>query len=348
MTNRGKSDKIRNRVIDESKVEVADNLNTTKANEILSITVPTPFPVGPVNCFVIIGEAITLVDTGPRTPEAKQALLTQLQSHDLTFEDIDQVVITHHHPDHIGLVGMLKSKGKKVLGHWKNDRWLQMSDSFLREHETFMTGIYLEAGVSDEYFDHVRDTRSYLAYTDPAQCDVHLSEGDEIAGCPGWIVMETPGHAQSHISLLHEESRTMIAGDHLIKHISSNPLLEPPYVKGTERPKPLLQQRNSYQKTLEAHVAHVYTGHGVPIVNPDELIKERLIKQEERSAKVASFLKTEPLTGFEVCQKLFPGIYKKQTGLTLSETIGHLDYLESENVITKLKNGNKMLYTYRA
>ncbi|WP_347549717.1 MBL fold metallo-hydrolase [Pseudalkalibacillus hwajinpoensis] len=322
-------------------------MNITKANEILSITVPTPFPVGPVNCYVIKGDAITLVDTGPRTSEAKEALQYQLQQHGLTFEQLDQVVLTHHHPDHIGLVGMLMKEGKQVLGHWKNDRWLQLSDSFLKEYETFMTSIYREAGVSEEYFDHVRDVRGYHSYADRAQCDFHLSEGDSIPGCTGWTVMETPGHAQSHISLLHEQSGTMIAGDHLIKNISSNPLLEPPYVKGTERPKPLLQQRNSYQKTLDAHLSFVYTGHGEPILNPDELIRERFLKQEDRSAKVASFLKEEPLTAFELCQKLFPGIYKKQTGLTLSETIGHLDYLFSEGVITKIQSGEKALYRRR-
>ncbi|TKD70013.1 MBL fold metallo-hydrolase [Pseudalkalibacillus hwajinpoensis] len=344
MTNRGKSDRMKDK---ERKTEVADELNLIKTNEVLSITVPTPFAVGPVNCFVIKGEAITLVDTGPRTPEAKEALITQLQNNGLTLEDIDQVVLTHHHPDHIGFVGMLMEQGKRVLGHWKNDRWLQMSDSFLKEHEAFMTGIYRDADVSEHYYNHVQDTRGYLAFADRAKCDVHLSEGDEIPGCPGWSVMETPGHAQSHISLLHEQSRTLIAGDHLIKKISSNPLLEPPYVKGTERPKPLLQQRHSYQKTLDAHLSYVYTGHGEPILNPDELIRERFLKQEERSDKVASFLKNEQLTAFQVCQKLFPGVYKKQIGLTLSETIGHLDYLESENVVNKMKSEEKTFYTYR-
>lgn len=140
----------------------------------------------------------------------------------------------------------------------------------------------------------------------------------------------------------------MIAGDHLIKKISSNPLLEPPYVKGTERPKPLLQQRSSYRKTLDAHLEYVYTGHGEPILSPDELIKERLHKQEERSEKVASYLKNKPMTAFEVCQQLFPGVYKKQTGLTLSETIGHLDYLESEQVIVKFKEKEKTVYRSRS
>ncbi|WLR60412.1 MBL fold metallo-hydrolase [Guptibacillus hwajinpoensis] len=321
-------------------------MNITKA-DVLSMTVPTPFAVGPVNCFLIKGDVLTLVDTGPRTPETQRELNEQLKNHGYAFEDIEQVVLTHHHPDHIGLVGGMMERGVRVLGHWKNDRWLQMSDSFLKENDTFMTSIYREAGVADQYFDHARDTRDYLAFTDRAKCDIHLSEGDAVPGCSEWTVMETPGHAQSHISLWHKETGTMIAGDHLIKKISSNPLLEPPYVKGTERPKPLIQQRDSYRKTLDAHLQYVYTGHGEPILNPDDLIKERLRKQEERSDKVALLLQKQPLTAFEVCKELFPGVYKKQVGLTISETIGHLDYLESENVIVKIKDKEQTYYRYK-
>ncbi|WP_377888633.1 MBL fold metallo-hydrolase [Alkalihalobacillus sp. R86527] len=321
-------------------------MNITMENEIFSITVPTPFQVGPVNCFLIKSDVITLVDTGPRTSEAEEALISQLKEHGFTLEDVDQVVLTHHHPDHIGLAGLMRKKGKRVLGHWKNDRWLEMNDTFLKQHESFMRGIYKEAGVHEMYFQHVHDVEGYLLYTDRAKCDVHLAEGDEVPGCPGWRVMETPGHAQSHISLLHERSGTMIAGDHLIKNISSNPILEPPYDNCTERPKPLLQQRDSYKKTVKVKPAFVYTGHGEPIDDAEQLIKDRLHQQEERSKKVAAFLKQESLTAFQVCQKLFPGIYKKQIGLTLSETIGQLDYLHSEGIITKVKSGENVLYRH--
>lgn len=321
-------------------------MTMTMTNKILSITVPTPFKVGPVNCFLIKGEALTLVDTGPRTPEAEEALHSQLSEFGFVLDDIEQLILTHHHPDHMGLAGKMRGMGKNVLGHWKNDRWLEMTDAFLEDHESFMKLIYSEAGVPDQYLKHVNDVDGYLSFADRATCDVHLKEGDAVPGCSGWTVMETPGHAQSHISLYHESTGIMIAGDHLIKNISSNPIIEPPYVKGTERPKPLLQQRASYKKTLDVKPTFVYTGHGDPIDNSEELIKERLIQQEARSKKVAMMIKQDPMTAFEVCQKLFPGIYKKQIGLTLSETIGQLDYLESEGVIAREARQEKVVYTH--
>ncbi|WP_270179180.1 MBL fold metallo-hydrolase [Alkalihalobacillus sp. CinArs1] len=322
-------------------------MNATMADEILSFTVPTPFLVGPVNCFLIKGDAVTLVDTGPRTSRAKEVLVSQLKDHGFSLEDVDQVILTHHHPDHIGLAGLMREMGKNVLGHWKNDRWLEMKDSFLQEHEMFMRGIYQSAGVHDRFLHHVHDVKEYLSFTDRATCDVHLTEGDEVPGCKGWKVIETPGHAQSHISLLHEQTGTMIAGDHLIKNISSNPILEPPYNGEPNRPKPLLQQRESYYKTLELAPSFVYTGHGDPIEDVEVLIKDRLRQQEERAKKVGALLKQEPLTAFQVCQKLFPGIYKKQIGLTLSETIGQLDYLQSEGMITQVKSGEVDLYRHQ-
>ncbi|MCA0985923.1 MBL fold metallo-hydrolase [Guptibacillus algicola] len=322
-------------------------MTVTMANKLLPITVPTPFKVGPVNCFLIKGEVITLVDTGPRTAEAEEALVSQLREYGLSLEDVEQIVLTHHHPDHMGLAGQMSKAGKKVLGHWKNDRWLEMTDAFLEDHESFMKIIYSEAGVPEEYLKHVNDVEGYLSFADRTTCDVHLLDGDAVPGCSGWTVIETPGHAQSHISLYHESSGIMIAGDHLIKNISSNPILEPPYVKGADRPRPLLQQRDSYKKTLEIKPSFVYTGHGEPIDNIEDLIKERLIQQEARAKKVAMMIKEEPMTAFEVCQKLFPGIYKKEIGLTLSETIGQLDYLESEGVIARKKQQENILYTQR-
>ena len=56
-----------------------------------------------------------------------------------------------------------------------------------------------------------------------------VREGDRIDSLPGFTVLETPGHASTHISLYRESDGILIGGDALISHISSNPILEPPY-----------------------------------------------------------------------------------------------------------------------
>lgn len=56
-------------------------------------------------------------------------------------------------------------------------------------------------------------------------------------------------------------------------------------------------------------------------------------KQAERAELVKGFLQEKPLTAFEVCKALFPTIYYKQLMLTMSETVGQLDYLEDKGQI---------------
>ncbi len=71
------------------------------------ITVPTPFAVGRVNCYVIEDEPLTLVDTGPNSGTSLDELETGLAALGHEIEDLELIVLTHQHMDHLGLVGML-------------------------------------------------------------------------------------------------------------------------------------------------------------------------------------------------------------------------------------------------
>ncbi|TLS36417.1 MBL fold metallo-hydrolase [Pseudalkalibacillus caeni] len=310
-----------------------------RTKHIIPLTVPTPFAVGPVNCYLLVGDSVTLVDAGAKTKEAKESIARQIKEAGLSIDNIDQILLTHHHPDHVGLINTLSNEKTQLIGHWKNQPWINKDEAFLQHHETFFLDLYKQSGVDPVFFKHTKDVRSYLAFAEENSLDMIVKEGDVLPGNEGWKIIETPGHAESHISLYHEKEKTMIAGDHLIKHISSNPLIEAPYPGESNREKPLLQQRDSWKRSLELDLSIVYTGHGDPIFNTEALIHSRLKSQEERSFIVYEMINERPMTAFEVCQKLFPKVYEKQFGLTLSETIGHLDYLLSIDRIKAVTRG---------
>ena len=71
---------------------------------IAKIILPTPFPVGDVNVYVVKGDVLTLVDTGVQSKESKEALSYQLGQLGLKIKDIEQIILTHHHPDHAGCI----------------------------------------------------------------------------------------------------------------------------------------------------------------------------------------------------------------------------------------------------
>ncbi|NJM52363.1 MAG: MBL fold metallo-hydrolase, partial [Blastocatellia bacterium] len=82
--------------------------------KVISIALPTPFLVGDVNVYVIDDEPLTLIDTGPKTPEAAQALRDGLSRNGIKLSDIQRIILTHAHEDHCGLAKTIRDEAKNA------------------------------------------------------------------------------------------------------------------------------------------------------------------------------------------------------------------------------------------
>lgn len=309
---------------------------------VAKMSLPTPFPVGDVNVYLIKGERLTLVDVGPKTEKAWNSLTQQLAELGLQPENIEQVILTHHHPDHCGLLDFFPDE-LDVYGHPLNERWIQPAETFLQEQEAFFKELFEEFGLPNEYFPLTSFFREGHKFLCNRSLTGQLVEGMRPLGLSEWQVIETPGHAQSQIALYREKDGVLIGGDLIIAHISPNPLLEPPAPGEKERPKPQLQHNHSMQKLLSYPIQVVKSGHGEDVYELAELVEKRLIRQHERAMTVNSWLKEEQLTVFEICKRLFPSVYKRELMLTISETVAQLDYLASIGEISS-KDTHPVLY----
>ncbi|WP_407408404.1 MBL fold metallo-hydrolase [Peribacillus sp.] len=314
--------------------------------DIAKLSLPTPFAVGDVNVYIVKGDALTLIDTGVKTVQSKEALNAGLGELGLQLSDIEQIILTHHHPDHAGALDFFDKK-VPVYGHKNNQRWLTLSDEFLDTHNSFFLDFAGKLGVAEELKHRLTHDKEEIQFLSKRNMQAHLAEGDELPGLPGWRVIETPGHAQSHVSFYRESDGLMIAGDHLLARISPNPLMEPPLIVGGVRQRPLLQYNASLQKLLDFPISKVYSGHGGEIDGEkvSDLIRSRFERQHNRAMQVKSMLQEKPLTGFEVCQRLFPKVYRQEVDLTLSETVGQLDYLEDLGEIELEMQSGVILYS---
>lgn len=310
------------------------------------IIIPTDFAVGDVNAYLLKGDALTLIDAGPKTPAAWEALTAGIKAAGVEPEEIEQVVLTHHHPDHSGWVdGFEKAK---LYGHPYNDVWLRRDEAFFAYHDAFYLERLKEEGVPEELMFWVKRMKRPLQLMGSRPLDMTINEGDELPGHPGWHVMEALGHAQSHLEFWNEETGVLIGGDNVIAHVSSNPLIEPPLDPSEGRPKSLLQYNASLERLLKLPVKKVYSGHGDEVYNAHELITERLAKQHARAMKVHAMLEEgdHEKTVFELTKELFPYKYKTETGLTLSETIGQIDYLLEDGLLLE-RLGDDGVYYYK-
>lgn len=304
-------------------------------DNLYQITIPTPFAVGDVHIYLLDAPVPTLVDVGPNTDLAEEIVQRELAEVGLSISAIEQVVLTHHHPDHAGLLDRFPAS-TSVIAHKDGERWLLHSEEFLFHHDTFFEQLLKQAGLPAIPPKAIERFRQPLVVACTRAIDLYIEEGDFLPGLSDWEVLVTPGHAEGHITLVHATSRVALGGDVLLSHISSNPLVEPPFEVGGQRHKPILQYNHSLNKLRKESLSAVWSGHGEVVLNPSELIALRLAKQQERAISVLTYLREvqEPQTLFSICKWLFPSAYKREFGLTLSETLAQLDYLEAEQLIS--------------
>lgn len=321
-----------------------DNMAEWK-DGIAKLTLPTPFPVGDVNAYLIKGDRLTLVDAGTKTEQSWESFKFQLADLRLKPDDIEQVILTHDHPDHVGMLDYF-SPGLEVYGHTLNERWINRNAQFEQVHKEFYERFFKQAAIPEQYFvPSMKVMRKTLVFSCNRSLTGTIGEGDVPPALAGWRVIETPGHAQSHIVLLREKDGTMIAGDTILAGITPNPLLEPPLPGETERPKPLVQYNASLKKLQQYPISLVYTGHGTEITELQSLLEKRLTRQHDRAMQVRGMLEGRELTVFEICTLLFPTVYERELNLTISETVGQLDYLQSLDAITVREEGTSFVYT---
>lgn len=299
--------------------------------DIHKIVIPTPYEIGDVNAFLVKGEALSLFDAGPKTKDAYEALKQGISAAGYNMNDIEQVVYTHHHPDHAGWGDAFPNA--KILGHEYVDHFLRKSPEFLEYRNNFYLFHLKGNAIPEAYIEKYIENRKEMTYFGSTPLTQFLQEGDEVPGHPGLKTIYTPGHAQSHFIFHDEKTGLVIGGDLLLEDVASNPLIEPPVDLTLERPKALLQYRDSLIKLRDLQVNKVYAGHGNEIVNVSELINQRLQRDYARAKQVYEIL-NEPKPAIEITQLLYSTLTKTQLGLTLSKTIGYLDLLESDGLVT--------------
>lgn len=300
--------------------------------EIIRIETPTPFGVGTANSFLIKGDTLSIIDVGTKFPPAYEALEAGLKAQNYRFEDIEQVILTHHHPDHIGWTDAFVKAD--VIGHAYNDYWLRRDKAFFDYQRLFYKEQLAEEGVPQLYNRWVDKMIREVDYMGTTPLSTIIKDGDTLPGHPNLVAVETLGHAQSHLMFVDEKARYAFGGDLLIDFIASNPLVEVPMGMTGPRPKSQLQYNDSLKKLASYDFERVYSGHGNVITNATELAATRLEKQHQRAMRAYALIDA-PLSVFEITKRFYPTKMQAELGLTLSSTLGQLDYLEDQGLVVR-------------
>lgn len=313
------------------------------ATQISRVELPTPFPVGPVNAYLVRDSTeVVLIDCGPRTEEARDALLRGLETEGVRPEDLTALILTHGHVDHVGQAAWLQSLGVPVYAPPHVDTWLEPEGKWVNYRHDFFKALYKAQGVPDAEIEKAhRDLRFLNQFQGTASVDAVLEYGARCPVLPQFEVLHVPGHAQHALALWNPSSGALIVGDQLLPHISSNALVEPELsAKSGDlavRTKSLIQYQENLKFLQSLEVSTVYPGHGGEFHNAHDLIKRRLTSQANRRDEFLTRFKTkEWLSTFELAVEYFPR-HRHQTSLIMSETLGYLDWLCDLGVIEEVE-----------
>jgi glyoxylase-like metal-dependent hydrolase (beta-lactamase superfamily II) len=306
-----------------------------RAAGIRRLSIPTPFAVGRVNCWLIEDDPLTLVDCGPNSGKALDELETALREHGHRIEDLERIVITHQHLDHTGLVGILaRRSGAEVAALDHLAPMLEDSSAAAERDDELAEAIMLRHGIPRDVVIALRVlSRAFRGWGGSASVANPLPDGSVLEFADRRLqVLHRPGHSPSDTVFWDEARGLAIGGDHLLPRISSNPLIARPLggrsgEPGGGRPRALGMYLASLRETRAMPIETVLPGHGDAFGDHARLIDERFAMHERRAEKIAGLLAERPRSAHDIAHALWGNVAVTQAYLTLCEVLGHVDML---------------------
>lgn len=315
--------------------------------KIIPLSIPTPFYVGDVNVYLVREDPLTLIDVGPKTPQAETALRTELGRHGIQLSDIRRVVLTHSHEDHCGLAKKVRDEAKNadVFVH----RW-ETGHLFGRLARDEHRDLLLRSGVPASVFEEMQGLYESISLLTDSLAEgefIDLEDEMELDFANGSLrVLHTPGHTPGSCSFVREADRTLICGDCVLKRITPNPIVSPDPVDRSRRFASLAEYLVSLARLRSYSPTLVHGGHGGSITDFDEIFHRYIRAIDDRQKRVISLVNENGTTAFDVAKQLFPDSFDHDVHrfLAISESIAHLDYAAAEQKVGVEMSGGIEFY----
>ncbi len=292
------------------------------------VRMPLPFALNHINLWILDdGPGRTLVDCGIKSDETRAAWERIFEGPDR--RPIERLIVTHHHPDHIGLAGWLAERWRCPLlisrDEWMMGRLNSLDDDPVREEgrRRFFTAHGANEALVSALVELFRD---YGTLIEPIPSSYQrLIEGDRLSiDRREWRVIVGTGHAPEHACLYCAETGTLIAGDQVLPRISTNISV------WDDEPEadPLGEFLGSLDKlaTLPAET-FVLPSHGLPFHGLHKRIAALKAHHADRLTEARPAC-MKPKTAVEMMPILFPRTLDlHQQGFALGETLAHLNHL---------------------
>lgn len=309
----------------------------------MQIKVPLPFSLRWVNAYLLPepGGGWTLIDPGLHTEEAVALWEAVLKERRIGFGSIERIVLTHQHPDHYGLAGWFQERsGAPVyMSRAARDYTLRLWGP-KRSFETDLNALFKAHGMPDVLREGIAGhLESFVAKVSPQPAVDFIEAGGRIAmNGLDWETIAAPGHARGQLLFYQRESKRIICGDQVLPRITPNIGLVP---GPDEDSNPLRAFLDHLTELAMYDVKLAFPGHRDPFPNFADRIAELIAHHERRLQEIAAML-AEPLTGYEVCIRLFGARIADDMHhlrFAMAETLAHLVELEAAGAAVRTEQG---------
>jgi glyoxylase-like metal-dependent hydrolase (beta-lactamase superfamily II) len=317
---------------------------------IAAISLPSPFAIGAVNAYLLEGEPLTLVDPGPNQEESLAALERGLAERGHRVEDLELILVTHQHHDHVGLARRVRERsGAPVAAIAPLATFLADFDASMDADDAYAVAMMRRHGVEEDVTRRLNEvSRSWRGVGGGVAVDRVLQDGETVrAGGRALTVHVRPGHSPTDTVFHDAAAGVLLGGDHLLERVSSNPIAHAPIgvadpaaaAASEQRPRPLLDYLGSFARTRALEVSVVLPGHGEPFAGHREVIDGRVEMHRRRAERVLQRVDGRA-TAAEIARGLWRRMAVSQAYLALSEVIAHLDLLAAEGRVREEPDGD--------
>ena len=316
------------------------------AEDLFRLTVPMERnPLGKTYSYLFL-ESKTLLDTGVPSDSAYQGLIRELKRHGMRPQDVEMVLITHLHNDHIGLAKTLQEYGAEIVASQVAS---ERQKAVRRQQENFFELTVDETKLfgGEKYLGYLHRYRwAFRDFPEPLRIDRTLSDGEVIKlNGKEMTVIWTPGHALEHIVVHDIVDKLLFSGDHVLPKITSHVSLH-----SYENRDPLNDYLKSLDKVKDLEVDMVYPAHEWEFSNLVDRIEQLKLHHRKRLKEMKDTLIDGPRTIYDIGSKVhwesrpWPEMSFWTKRMAGTETYAHLVYLRNKGEVTESKKDGILYY----